>query len=85
MNTETVEIMMFDDFEDGFLGLTYNQSRVPIPVYSLDECALIAADGMNISLEAALGGLQEIAIRRYGSVVFVEEMPAAQVGLRVVH
>jgi len=85
MNTETVEIMMFDDFEDGFFGLTYNQSRVPIPVYSLDECARIAANRIDVSLEAAFGGLQEIAMRRYGSVIFVEEMPASSVGLRVVH
>ena len=84
--TESVQIMMLDaDYDEGFFGLSYNELGVPFPVYSLDECARIAADRMDISLEEAFEGLQEIAMRRYGSVIFVEEMPASSVGLRVVH
>ena len=83
--TESVQIMMLDaEYDEGFFGLSYNELGMPFPVYSLDECARIAADRMEVSVEEALEQLQEFAIR-HGSVIFVEEMPASSVGLRVVH
>ncbi len=83
--TESVQIMMLDaEYDDGFFGLSYNQLGTPFPVYSLDECARIAADRMEVSVEEALYQLKMYEATN-GGIIFVEEMPATQVGLRVVH
>ena len=83
--TESVQIMMLDaEYDDGFFGLSYNELGVPFPVYSLDECARIAADRMEVSVEEALDQLRMYEVTT-GGVIFVEEMPASSVGLRVVH
>ena len=82
---ETVQIMMLDaEYDDGFFGLSYNELGVPFPVYSLDECARIASDRMEVSVEEAMDYLRAYEVTN-GGVIFVEEMPATQVGLRVVH
>ena len=83
--TDSIQIMMLDaEYDEGFFGLSYNELGMPFPVYSLDECARIAADRMEVSVEEALDQLRMYEVTN-GGVIFVEEMPAAQVGLRVVH
>lgn len=83
--TESVQIMMLDaEYDEGFFGLSYNELGIPFPVYSLDECARIAADRMEVSVEEALDQLRSYEVTN-GGVIFVEEMPASSVGLRVVH
>ncbi len=83
--TDSVQIMMLDaDYDEGFFGLSYNELGIPFPVYSLDECARIAAERMEVSVEEALEQLRIYEVTN-GGVIFVEEMPAGQVGLRVVH
>ena len=83
--SDSVQIMMLDaEYDEGFFGLSYNELGVPFPVYSLDECARIAADRMEVSVEEALEQLRVYEVTN-GGVIFVEEMPASRVGLRVVH
>ena len=83
--SESVQIMMLEaEYDEGFFGLSYNVLGIPFPVYSLDECARIAADRMEVSVEEALEQLRMYEVSN-GGVIFVEEMPAGQVGLRVVH
>ena len=83
--SDSVQIMMLDaEYDEGFFGLSYNELGVPFPVYSLDECARIAADRMEVSVEEALEQLRMYEVSN-GGVIFVEEMPASRVGLRVVH
>lgn len=83
--SDSVQIMMLDaEYDEGFFGLSYNELGIPFPVYSLDECARIAADRMEVSVEEALEQLRMYEVSN-GGVIFVEEMPASRVGLRVVH
>lgn len=83
--SDSVQIMMLDaEYDEGFFGLSYNELGIPFPVYSLDECARIAADRMEVSVEEALEQLRMYEVSN-GGVIFVEEMPASKVGLRVVH
>ncbi len=83
--SDSVQIMMLDaEYDEGFFGLRYNELGIPYPVYSLDECARIAAERMEVSVEEALEQLRMYEVTN-GGVIFVEEMPASQVGLRVVH
>jgi hypothetical protein len=83
--SESVQIMMLDaEYDDAFFGLSYNALGTPFPVYSLDECARIASDRMEVDIEEAIDQLRHYEAN-VGGIVFVEEMPASKVGLRVVH
>ena len=83
--SESVQIMMLDsEYDDAFFGLSYNVLGTPFPVYSLDECTRIASDRMEVDIEEAIEQLRQYEAN-VGGIVFVEEMPASKVGLRVVH
>ena len=83
--SESVQIMMLDsEYDDAFFGLSYDVLGTPFPVYSLDECARIASDRMEVDIEEAIEQLRQYEAN-VGGIVFVEEMPASKVGLRVVH
>lgn len=82
--SDRVELEMLpEEYDDAFLGLSYNIEGVPFPCYSLDECARIASEEMDVSIDEAVDGIRQVAIVR--KIIFVEEMPAQNVGLRVVH
>jgi hypothetical protein len=75
--------MLPDEYNDAFLGLSYNMEGIPFPCYSLDECARIASEEMDVTIDEAIDGIRQVAVVR--QIIFVEEMPAQRVGLRVVH
>jgi len=82
--TDSVQIEMLpDEYNDAFLGLSYNMEGTPFPCYSLDECARIASEEMDVTIAEAIDGMRQVAIVR--QIIFIEEMPAQNVGLRVVH
>ena len=42
--SDSVQLEMLpDEYNDAFLGLSYNMEGIPFPCYSLDECARIAS------------------------------------------
>lgn len=82
--SDSVQLEMLpDEYNDAFLGLSYNMEGIPFPCYSLDECARIASEEMDVTIDEAIDGIRQVAVVR--QIIFVEEMPAQHVGLRVVH
>jgi hypothetical protein len=83
--SDRVELEMLpDEYDDAFLGLSYNMEGVPFPCYSLDECARIASEEMDVTIDEAVDGIRQVAVVR--RIIFVEEMPMDRVpGLRGVH